>query len=101
VDRNRLLFVFAVLLLTVVTLSNPVVAQSGDTSAKSCIQHEQQDTFDVPTDEDVVVSINQTQNDSVVRYTFIGYYGDPEYTATLPTGVTVTDSEGFDIRSSR
>jgi hypothetical protein len=85
------------LLLAVAGFSHPVGAQSDATSASGCIQHAQQDAFSVPTDADIIVTINQTTNDSVVRYTFDGYSGDPTYTASAPAGVSITDSQGFEI----
>jgi len=73
-------------------------ADSPQPAIQNCIQHDRHDAYQAAGD-DVVVSVAQTDNSSVVRYTFIGTSGEPQFSVSTPRGLTITNASGFEINN--
>jgi len=79
-------------------ISIPGAATTADQpTVNSCIQHGEQDAFSVPQRGETVVTVNRSSNISIVRYTFQGHSGDPQFSVHIPRGLTVVNSSEFDI----
>lgn len=95
--------IIAVLLIVlVIPIGTPILDTGPDAdrvdfekAEESCIQHERQDAFRVPDNGNPVVSINQTSNQSIIRYSFRGTGGESMFGITLPDGVELVNSSGF------
>ena len=84
------------LIVSVISISG--AATSADqSSVDNCIQHGEQDAFNVPGRGETVVTVNRSSNASIVRYTFQGHSGDPQFSVHIPRGVTVVNSSEFDV----
>ena len=96
--NRRLLFFSIGLLFVAGTLGVPSVAtaDSPQPDIQNCIQHERHDAYQAAGDN-VVVSVTQTDNNSIVRYTFIGTSGDSQFSVSTPRGLTITNASGFEI----
>jgi hypothetical protein len=103
VYRKIVLLAFATLLIissSAVGATAAITDRESAASVDNCKSHEEIDALRVPEDGDPVVSINQTDNISVARYTFEGTGGKPQFEFTLPNGVSVTNSSGFQINDN-
>lgn len=96
-SRNLFYLSIAVLLVaTTVGIPSAAATDSSHPDIQQCVQHERHDAYQTAGDS-VVVSVEQTATDSVVRYTFSGTSGDPQFTVSPPRGVTITNASGFEI----
>ena len=96
--NRRLLLLSIGLLLIGGTLGVPslAAADSPQPDIQNCIQHERHDAYQTASD-DVIVSVGQTDNNSIVRYTFIGTSGEPQFSVSTPRGLIITNASGFEI----
>lgn len=87
-----------VLAILVIVAGAPVptaAAPAQDVSTDGCIQHDRHHSRMETDDTEPVVTISRTVDDSVVRYTFNGTGGAPQFGVSLPEGTLVVDSSGF------
>lgn len=95
--RRRL--ILALLLVVSVAPNHAAAAPPDKLTSEDCIQHKAHHSRQAPTASGPIVEISRTGNNSIVRFTFNGTGGEPQFRVEIADGTEVVNSSGFDIDS--